>query len=170
MTDRVRCEALGESVSPSQVNTYLSCPAKWYFRSLVGLSEPATGALALGKAFHQTLAANFRQKMNSKRDTDAAEARDVFHQAWASTSAEAKLRVDEDADELAATGEALVTAYVGEAARSIEPRAVELPVEGEVGGVKVRGTVDVVDEDGRVLDSRPPRSGPMASLQTTGCN
>ncbi len=66
MTDHVRCETLGELLSPSQVNTYLTCPAKWYFRYLVGLSEPATGALALGKAFHQTLAANFRQKMSSR--------------------------------------------------------------------------------------------------------
>jgi len=31
---------------PSQVNTYMTCPAKWYFRYLIGLSEPATGALA----------------------------------------------------------------------------------------------------------------------------
>jgi CRISPR/Cas system-associated exonuclease Cas4 (RecB family) len=52
MTDHVQCETLGELLSPSQVNTYLTCPAKWYFRYLVGLSEPATGSLALGKAFH----------------------------------------------------------------------------------------------------------------------
>jgi len=56
-------EALGELLSLSQATTYLTCPAKWYFRYLVGLSEPATGALALGKAFHDTLARNFRQKM-----------------------------------------------------------------------------------------------------------
>ena len=42
-------EALGESLSPSQVSTYMTCPAKWYFRYLIGLSEPTTGALALGK-------------------------------------------------------------------------------------------------------------------------
>ena len=46
MTDVAVREALGESLSPSQVNTYMTCPAKWYFRYLIGLSEPATGALA----------------------------------------------------------------------------------------------------------------------------
>ena len=55
MTEVAVTEALGELLSPSQVNTYLTCPAKWYFRYLVGLSEPATGALARGKAFHGTL-------------------------------------------------------------------------------------------------------------------
>jgi CRISPR/Cas system-associated exonuclease Cas4 (RecB family) len=71
MTDHMRCETLGELLSPSQVNTYLTCAAKWYFRYPVGLSEPATGSLALGKASHETLARNFRQKMESKRDMDA---------------------------------------------------------------------------------------------------
>jgi putative transposase len=83
---------------------------------------------------------------------DAAEVRNVFREALASTLAEAELRQDEDASELAATGEALVSNYVGEAARSVQPPAVELPVEGEVAGVKVRGIVDVVDTDGRALD------------------
>jgi hypothetical protein len=52
MTECVVREQLGELLSPSQVNTYLTCAAKWYFHYLVGLAEPATGALALGKAFH----------------------------------------------------------------------------------------------------------------------
>jgi CRISPR/Cas system-associated exonuclease Cas4 (RecB family) len=72
MNERLVCERLGEVLSPSQVNTYLTCPAKWYFRYLIGLSEPATGALALGKAFHATLAANFRQKMVSGCDMQDA--------------------------------------------------------------------------------------------------
>jgi hypothetical protein len=46
MTEVAIAEALGESLSPSQATTYLTCPAKWYFRYLVGLSEPTTGALA----------------------------------------------------------------------------------------------------------------------------
>jgi hypothetical protein len=44
---------------------------------VVGLSEPATGALALGKAFHGTLARNFRLKMGARRDMEAEELREV---------------------------------------------------------------------------------------------
>jgi len=43
MTEVAVTEVLGESLSPSQVTTYLTCPSKWYFRYLIGLGEPATG-------------------------------------------------------------------------------------------------------------------------------
>ena len=62
MTESAINEALGESLSPSQATTFLACPAKWYFRYLLGLTEPPTDALALGKAFHGTLARSFRQR------------------------------------------------------------------------------------------------------------
>ena len=84
MTEVAVTEALGESLSPSQVSTYMTCPAKWYFRYLIGLSEPTTGALALGKAFHGTLARNFRQKISTGRDMEAEELREVFAEEWSS--------------------------------------------------------------------------------------
>ena len=40
MTAAVVDTTLGERLSPSQVNTFLSCPAKWYFRYALGLVEP----------------------------------------------------------------------------------------------------------------------------------
>ena len=86
--------------------------------------------------------------------------------------AEATLRDDEDADELAATGQVLVAAYLTEAAPSVQPRAVEQPVQGEIAGVKVRGIVDLLDTDGRVLDfktasKRPNGVSAEHSLQLT---
>ena len=59
MTDVAVTEALGEPLSPQPGKHLPICPAKWYFRYLIGLSETTTGALALGKAFHGTLARNF---------------------------------------------------------------------------------------------------------------
>jgi hypothetical protein len=38
MSAAIACK-LGEILSPSQVNTFLSCPAKWYFRYLVRLKR-----------------------------------------------------------------------------------------------------------------------------------
>ena len=100
MTECAVREELGELLSPSQVSTYLTCPAKWYFRYLVGLTEPATGALALGKAFHAALATNFRRKLTTGRDMEPAEVQEVFEQEWVLSSDEAELRDDEDASEL----------------------------------------------------------------------
>lgn len=152
MTDVAVTEVLGESLSPSQVNMYMMCPAKWYFRYLIGLSEPTTGALALGKAFHGTLARNFRQKLNTGHDMETRELSEVFSAEWSLASADAALRDDEDAEELAATGQILVSAYLAEAAIPLQPRAIEQTVQGEIAGVKVRGIVDLLDTDGRILD------------------
>jgi len=172
MTEAAITEVLGESLSPSQVNTYMTCPAKWYFRYLIGLSEPATGALALGKAFHATLARTFRQKVSTGRDMEAKEQREVFAEEWALAIADAALRNDEDADELATTGQILVSTYLTEAAGSLQPRAVEHTVQGEIAGVKVRGIVDLLDTDGRVVDfktasKRPNGLSAVHSLQLT---
>jgi CRISPR/Cas system-associated exonuclease Cas4 (RecB family) len=56
MTAAVVDTTLGELLSPSQVNTFLSCPAKWYFRYALGLVEPPTGTLALGTAPRKVIA------------------------------------------------------------------------------------------------------------------
>jgi RecB family exonuclease len=153
-------EVLGELLSPSQATTYLACPAKWYFRYLVGLTEPATGALALGKAFHGTLARNFRQKMSTGRDMENGELSETFAEEWSLAMADAALRDDEDATELAITGETLVRVYVTEAARSVKPKAVEQTVQGEIAGVRVRGIVDLLDVDGCVFDFKTSSKRP----------
>jgi len=147
-------------LSPSQVNTYLTCPAKWYFHYLLGLTEPPTGSLALGKAFHAVLATNFRRKLACGRDMELAEAREVFEREWIVASHDAQLRDDEDTTELTATGEALVDAYISDAACHIEPRSVEQPVEGTVANVKVRGIVDVLDINGCVIDFKTASKRP----------
>jgi len=172
MTEVAITEALGESLSPSQVSTYMTCPAKWYFRYLIGLGEPTTGPLALGKAFHGTLARNFRQKLSTGRDMEAAELRGVFGEEWSLATADAALRDDEDVDEVAATGQILVAAYVTEAAGPLQPHAVEQTVQGEIAGVKVRGIVDLLDTAGRVVDfktasKRPNGLSAEHSLQLT---
>jgi CRISPR/Cas system-associated exonuclease Cas4 (RecB family) len=172
MSEVAVTEALGELLSPSQVTTYLTCPAKWYFRYLVGLSEPATAALALGKAFHGTLARNFRQKMITGRDMQTGELAEAFDAEWSDALSEAELRDDEDPAELANTGKTIVAAYLAEAAPSVKPRAVEQTVQGEIAGVAVRGIVDLLDITGCVFDfktsSKRPNGLPAEhSLQLT---
>ena len=62
---------LAEVLSPSQVSQFLNCPAKWMFRYLLDLKDPGTAATALGKAFHETIAHNFRQKQRNSPGSPA---------------------------------------------------------------------------------------------------
>ena len=107
---------LGELLSPSQVNTFLSCPAKWYFRYAIGLREPATGTLALGTAFHSVLASNFRQKIETKQDLPADELAESFGEAFSIAAEDAEFREDEEPAALIETGRALVAKYMADAA------------------------------------------------------
>lgn len=154
MTAAVIDTTLGELLSPSQVNTFLTCPAKWYFRYALGLKEPATGSLALGTAFHAAMAANFRQKTETKHDLPTETVQDFFSEAFAIAAADAEFRDEEDPVALNETGRALIAKYVADAAASVQPKAVELPVQGVIAGVRVQGIVDLVDTDGRIIDCK----------------
>ena len=160
MTAAVVDTTLGELLSPSQVNTFLSCSAKWYFRYALGLAEPPTGALALGAAFHSVLAANFRQKIETKQDLPAQGLEESFGEAFAMAAEDAEFRDDEEPATLIETGRALVRRYMADAAPWIQPQAVELPVEGVIAGVRVHGIVDLLDREGRIIDCKTAARSP----------
>src|ERR1700730_10025072 len=83
---------LAEVLSPSQVSQFLKCPAKWMFRYLLDLKEPGTAATALGRAFHETIAHNFREKTKTPHALLAADGRDAFRKVLGRHLKEAKLK------------------------------------------------------------------------------
>ena len=157
---------LAEVLSPSQVAQFLNCPAKWMFRYLLDLKEPGTAATALGRAFHETIAHNFRQKAKTAHDLPVAECLDCFRKVLGPQLEEAKLQKGEHPMELLELGETMVTKYVEDAAPLIQPAAVESRVSGMIGGVKVSGYVDLLDIEGRI--SRRPSIKNMAKSVASG--
>jgi hypothetical protein len=101
------------------------------------------------------------------RDIEAQELREVFAEEWSLAIADPTFGDDEDADELAAAGQILAAAYLQEAA-SLQPRAIEQTVQGEIAGVKVR----LICSTPRVAcsTSRRPPSDRMESRPNTVCN
>ena len=65
-----------------------------------------------------------------------------------------------DPSQLALAGEALVLKYLDEIAPLIEPAAVELHVEGSLGGVRVQGFIDILDVTGRIIDLKTAKTSP----------
>jgi hypothetical protein len=88
----------------------------------------------------------------TKEDLDTLGVVALFRDAWHYQADEAEFRDDEDPGEIGKLGERLVSKYMDEAAPWIQPSAVELDVTGEIGGVPVRGKVDLLDEEGVVVD------------------
>lgn len=159
-------EELGQVLSPTQARAYLDCSAKWWFRYGLRLPEPKTSSLALGIAVHQALEANFRDKLDTGEDLPTMGIVMLFRDAWLEQITETRFREDESPGDLCRKGEEMVRKYMDEVAGTIQPAAVEQDVSGEIGGVRVRGRVDLVDTEGRIIDvktaARKPTSVPPA--------
>ena len=143
---------LATVLSPTQVRTFLNCSARWWFKYGLSEPEPKTSALALGSAVHRALEANFREKLTTREDLDTLGVVALFRAAWQEQADQTEFRADEDPATLRKVGEQLVARYMDEAAPYIQPAAVEVDVTGQIGGVSVCGKVDLVEENGRVVD------------------
>jgi len=153
----------GEQLSPSQARSFLNCSARWAFKYYLSLPDPKSGAQLQGTAVHEAAAENFRQKLETREDLPAAGALAIFRDAWAAHRPEVDFRDDEDESELKAEGEQLTRQYLEDAAPGIQPAAVEMPVAGMIGGVRVRGYVDLLDTSGRVIDLKLKKRTPSGA-------
>src|ERR1035438_10102317 len=142
-------------LSPSQVRCFFECQARWWFKYGLQLPERKNSSLALGLAVHQALEVNFREKLETREDLETAGVVVVFREAWMEQVPQTEFTADESQGDLRRLGERLVTKYMDEVARTVEPAAVELDVQGEIAGVAVQGRVDVLDVEGRLIDFKP---------------
>ena len=143
---------LGHILSPSQVTTFTDCPARWYAKYALGIPDPKNSNLALGIAVHDALAANFHLKQETGCDLPAEDALIEFDASWAMVEADTEFRDDEKPKEIQAAGRKLVELYLRDAAPAIKPQAVEVAVEGIIGGVCVQGKLDLIDQHGVIRD------------------
>ena len=144
--------ARGDVLSPSQVRCFMDCQMRWWFKYALKYADPPTGKMALGRAVHAALTQNFAQKVETQEDLPVTGVAALFRDAWEREREQTEFRDDEDPAELGVCGEALVLKYMDQAAPLIEPAAVEMRVEGTIGGIRVQGWIDLMDVDGRIID------------------
>lgn len=143
--------ALGGVLSPSQVQTFTDCSARWMFKYAWELPDPPSPALTLGQAVHAAMAANFEQKIETREDLPEEDVRRAYREAFDALAPETFFGADDPAA-VRAKGEELAAMYLRDAAPRIQPKAVELEVTGTIAGVNVRGRVDVIDQYDRIID------------------
>jgi CRISPR/Cas system-associated exonuclease Cas4 (RecB family) len=152
-------------LSPSQVATYISCPAKYWFKYGLGIEQVQGSALSLGKALHVVVRKNNVQKIETKTDILLAHALELYEDAWCEEADRTEFQPDEDRDQLRLMGRACLTKYQQQIAPTIQPAQVELPVSGVIGGVHVRGFVDLLDIHGRIIDLKSAKSSPSKTIR-----
>jgi hypothetical protein len=91
---------------------------------------------------------------------DVDDMQESFEQIWEESTADAVFEAGDDIDGLKQQAAVLSRKYLDEVAPEIQPAAMELPVSGEIGGVRIHGVVDLLDTLGRIIDLKAPKRTP----------
>lgn len=153
--------AAGRTLSPSQVNTFLDCQARWYYGSIAKLPDPPNGGLTLGRAIHYAAAVYLRLRSQGEHPIHADLA-ELFAHTFKQELPQTEIRPDEDPALLLADGLAMLAMFTGQVAPQIDAAAVELQVHGKIGSQHVRGIVDVITTEGVVIDLKTSSKKPGA--------
>lgn len=163
------------TLSISQVQAYLACPLKYRFQYVEKIPKPwQPAALAFGGSVHIAIEWFHRQRLLGAAP-ELGSVLELFDEDWRGQRREPLVFSErEDGDLLARKGLEMLRLYVSESAAAPQPVAVEDPFEveladhesGEILDVRLRGIVDLVEEDGTLVDLKTAgRSFDAASLE-----
>ena len=148
-------------ISASQVNAYLACPLKYRFQYVDQIPRPwRVAAMSFGTSVHAAVEWFHRQRMVGGSPT-AEQVERIFEADWYAQNLEPLVFSDrESRDGLLDKGRAMLRLYVSEQDGRPAPAFVEQPFEvelydpetGEVFDLRLRGFVDLVEQDGTVVD------------------
>jgi RecB family exonuclease len=160
----------GDVWSPSQMRTATECPTRWVFKYVERLPDPRTSNLALGSAVHAPILRSMAQKIRTEIDLPVSEVLEHYNDDFAAEFDGVEFRDDEKPGEIRAMGAALVELYMTEAAPQVQPMAVETNISGQIGGVDVIGTIDLIATDGTIIDLKTAAKSPSGGGETLDSN
>jgi len=145
-----------DHISVTQLKGYLRCPLQYFFRYSCGIKVPPTGDLILGRAVHNALKENYRQKLQSFEDLPLSDITDIFSQYWEKESEEADFREEDDRGRLKDQGISLIKAYQETVSPKVQPLEVErgFLVEAGDGLLPLKGYIDLIDDQGIIIDHK----------------
>jgi len=115
-----------ETLSHSKVAMLSKCPRQFYYRYILGYKIPPNAFRNFGGAYHKTLEANFKHKVESGNDMSIEQVKDIFTDEWKSASAEVEWSYEEERKEsFSNRGVDLVGTYVKDIAPNRNPSHVE---------------------------------------------
>ena len=154
-----------EHISASQINTYLRCPAQYFFRYVRGIKIPPSSALTRGKCVHAGVEHNYRQKIESRQDVSVNEVTEYVAAEFEALQDETQFEPDEVPGQVKDVTVTLAKTYHVELAPKIQPILVEqeilLPIEPY--GILLKGYVDLVDDKLWVRDTKTSMRSPAAA-------
>jgi len=152
-------------LSYSQINTYLQCPAQYYFQYMEGIPQPKNPGLIRGTAVHSGLEHNFAQKIESRKDLPIHEAMEwaVSTFEMEAEEVEFKKQTKEETKDSVAT---LMGLAMRELAPEYQPIAVEdtITLEFENMPYTYIAKLDLIDEEGHIVDFKTSGRTPADNI------
>ncbi len=141
------------TLSPSMVNSYLTCARKFFYNYVEKLSGLPNHYLAFGSAFHETLRENYYQKIRTEKDLPIDLLTDFFAEDLECRD------VDWNGQTLSETkdeGVKTIRAYQQKVAPRVQPAHVEHQFSMYVVGRDwmITGKIDLIDSDLTVFETK----------------
>jgi hypothetical protein len=159
--------AVAHLLSPSQVNEWLDCSARWYYHHALRLPDVRTAAFAIGETLHAITAACLRIRNRGHWGAAAAEqGAQLLEAMLAEELAECRLDPDEQPAAIVAQARAMFAVWLDQVFPHLETAvSIELRMEGAIAGVRVQGTADVITGSGMVVDLKTAGKKPAGVSQ-----
>ena len=146
---------LPTSLSPSKVSSFTDCALAFRFSAIDQLPEPPSVAATRGTLVHAALERLFLLEPGQRTRAAADTCLDEAHAALREHEELAGLELtDEDEAAFVAEARSLLDRYFRlEDPTTVRPIGIELKLEVELGGVRLRGVIDrlELDEDGELV-------------------
>ncbi len=118
---------------------------QWRFAYVVGIKSPPSLKAVRGIAVHRAVEVDMTQKMTSGVDIPVADMLDAYSDSWEAETADG-FSGDEAPGEIKDGGVKLLKLYHREVAPTIQPVAVELPLQFDISGQTYTGQIDLIEE------------------------
>lgn len=154
------------SLSPSKVDSFMSCPLAFRFSAIDRLPEPPSAPATKGTLVHRALELLFCRPAAERTPATAAACLDTAVAELVASPEWVELALDDDgARAFLADAAAMVQRYFAlEDPTSVREIGLELRLEVDVGGLTLRGIIDRLElgDDGELVvtdykTGRPPR-------------
>lgn len=144
-------------LSITQINMYIRCPRQYFYRYILGIIQPPSGAMTAGGCNAKALEQGYKEIMkDGKMSTGILSLMgDVFHSNWQESSRQVEwFKENEKKDAIENSSLQVLELYGKENMSKQEPVAVEEKIETELLGRKFVGYIDLIEPKIKITDHK----------------
>lgn len=155
--DKLEKQQNERHLSISQINTYIRCPRQYFYRYIMGIIQPPSGAMIAGSSNAKALEQGYKEIMkDGKMSTGILSVMaDAFHANWQEASRQVEwFKEKEKKDAIENSSLQVLDKYGKENMPKQEPIATEEKIETELMGVKFIGYIDLIETKVKITDHK----------------